>query len=223
MKKLIRTDFQSFFSVNEFVASTSPMRTHYGSTNPIERWIWHGKLAAMKDILGRIRYSDVLDIGCGDGGLLGTIDPTTNYTGIDISPTQLAYFKSILPTFNKHLPGKVSLTLGDATRLPFKQSSFDLVLACDVLEHVLDPTTVLNEIRRVLKPDGYSLFSIPNEPVWQVLRVLSGRWPPRSPDHLYFIEPQDIMRSFPKVAVVKYLPFSAPPLHLISILLVQRK
>ena len=222
MKKLVSTNFSKFYEVNEFVAQSTPMRTHYQSRNPLERWIWHGKLEVMKKMLRRIDYKKVLDIGCGDGGLLETLSPKSNYTGIDISPTQLAYFKSVLPQLRKQHPGKISLKLGDAKNLPFQTSTFDLVLACDVLEHVLEPQTTLHEIKRVLKPGGVALFSIPNEPVWQLLRLLTGRWPPRSPDHINYIESGDVMNTFPYVVAIKFLPFPIKPIHLIQIMLSQK-
>lgn len=222
MKKLVSTNFSKFYEVNEFVARSTPMRTHYESRNPLERWIWQGKLEEMKNILKSIVYKKVLDIGCGDGGLLKTLSPKSDYTGIDISPTQLAYFKSVLPQRQKQRLGKISLTLGDAKNLPFQASSFDLVLACDVLEHILEPQTTLGEIKRVLKPGGFALFSIPNEPVWQLLRFLTGRWPPRSPDHINYIESGDVMSTFPHVVAIKFLPLLIKPIHLIQIMLTQK-
>jgi len=87
MKKLIKTTYQNFFRVNEFVAQTSPMRTHYLSKNPFEKLLWQHKLISMKSILRSIPYKTVLDIGCGDGAGLSTVKPSADYTGLDISPT----------------------------------------------------------------------------------------------------------------------------------------
>ena len=49
---------------------------------------------------------------------------------------------------------------GDA--LPFADGSFDLITANMVMEHVKDPTRILNEVRRVLRPGGRFLFHTPN-------------------------------------------------------------
>ena len=55
--------------------------------------------------------------------------------------------------------GKV--TVGDICRLPFPDDEFDFVLATDVIEHVDDDLTALREIRRVLKPGGHVLITVP--------------------------------------------------------------
>jgi SAM-dependent methyltransferase len=55
--------------------------------------------------------------------------------------------------------GKV--TIGDVCELPFPDQSFDLILATDVIEHVDDDLAALCEIRRVLKPRGRVLVTVP--------------------------------------------------------------
>jgi SAM-dependent methyltransferase len=50
----------------------------------------------------------------------------------------------------------------DLRRLTFPEASFDLIISAEVLEHVFEIERVLPEIRRVLKPNGVHVFSIPN-------------------------------------------------------------
>lgn len=50
---------------------------------------------------------------------------------------------------------------GDACRLPLKSASVDALLLLEVLEHVADAETALNEIRRVLRPNGCIYLSVP--------------------------------------------------------------
>lgn len=49
----------------------------------------------------------------------------------------------------------------DMTNLPFKDADFDFVCACHVLEHIKDDYKALSEIRRVLKPNGIAILSVP--------------------------------------------------------------
>jgi len=49
----------------------------------------------------------------------------------------------------------------DLTRLPFLSESFDLVVACHVLEHIADDRNAIREVRRVLKPGGIALLPVP--------------------------------------------------------------
>lgn len=46
--------------------------------------------------------------------------------------------------------------------LPFQSESLDAIMLCDVLEHVTQPRSVLSEMHRVLKADGYLLIRVPN-------------------------------------------------------------
>ncbi len=48
-----------------------------------------------------------------------------------------------------------------AERVPFANRSFDTILCTEVLEHTIDPFTVMREFARVLKPGGYLLLSVP--------------------------------------------------------------
>ena len=52
--------------------------------------------------------------------------------------------------------------VGDARIMPFSDGSMDVVLATQVLEHIPDPIAVIGEIRRVLKPGGTLLLSVPS-------------------------------------------------------------
>jgi SAM-dependent methyltransferase len=53
---------------------------------------------------------------------------------------------------------------GDATALPVDDATFDLVMAFDVLEHILDHDTAVAEVRRALRPGGTFLVAVPADP-----------------------------------------------------------
>jgi SAM-dependent methyltransferase len=46
-------------------------------------------------------------------------------------------------------------------QLPFDTASFDSLLLDNVLEHISDPVPLLNEIKRVMRPDGYLVIAVP--------------------------------------------------------------
>lgn len=88
----------------------------------------------------------VLDIGCGPGGYqkaLAQKYPNLDYFGIDFSAGIL---------MNHALPRALSQADGQA--LPFADASFDVVMANHVLFHVPNIPKALQEIRRVLRPEG---------------------------------------------------------------------
>ena len=98
----------------------------------------------------------VLDAGCGTGFNLGWLRRCYGacVTGIDFSPHGLAFSQS---------RGERSLVRGDASELPFRPESFDLVTAFDVLSHVSgeEPRRrALTEFLRVLKPGGNLLIRV---------------------------------------------------------------
>lgn len=62
----------------------------------------------------------------------------------------------------------IEVLRGDATRLPFPDSRFDLAVSYDVLEHIEDDGAVVREIARVLKPGGRALIAVPADPrLWR--------------------------------------------------------
>ena len=62
-----------------------------------------------------------------------------------------------------------NLCLADAVHMPFWSGLFDVVVSMHVLEHVEPEKGMMDEIRRVLKPDGVLLISVPNDLSFGVL------------------------------------------------------
>ena len=74
---------------------------------------------------------------------------------------------------------------GSATALPFADDAFDLVCACDIVEHVADDTHVFAEIDRVLAPGGTLLLSAPLHPErWTDFDTICGHMRRYRPDEL---------------------------------------
>jgi len=63
-------------------------------------------------------------------------------------------------------------------RLPYDDASVDVVLAGEIIEHVVDTESFLREIHRVLRPGGATVLSTPNVLWWKHrVRALAGRYP----------------------------------------------
>ncbi len=95
----------------------------------------------------------VLEVGCGVGAqteILLERFPHLNITAVDSAPEQIAVATKRL----NHTQKRVELLLADALHLPFLDNSFDAAFVCFFLEHVGEPTLILKEIQRVLKPGG---------------------------------------------------------------------
>lgn len=218
-KKIRKVNFDEFYKVNEFVAKTSPMMTHYRSPNPAERWIWAQKKKKIKNILKNLPLENIVDLGCGDAGMLSVIPSSVKYIGIDISPTQITYAqKNITKSRRKN----ASVKAGDILKLKVKENAYDAALLCDVVEHVLQPDLLLKEASRIVKKDGYIIVSIPHEFLWLTMRALLLRFPLHSPDHLHEIEPEDIRKSFKHIEKEIHIPLSfSSKLSLIHVFLIK--
>jgi arsenite methyltransferase len=102
----------------------------------------------------------VLEIGFGNGRTLPSLmqqAAALTYVGIDISETMVAEAKA----FNKSLidAGRASFHLASAEAIPCDDASFDRAMAINVVYFWLDPVRVLAEIRRVLRPSGFSIIA----------------------------------------------------------------
>ena len=90
---------------------------------------------------------DFLEIGCGDGHIVGFIAAEgRSATGVDIDGGQ----------FNqRYIKYGANLIRADASKLPFKDESFDFAFSYATFEHISDLDNVLSEVYRVLRPGGH--------------------------------------------------------------------
>lgn len=96
----------------------------------------------------------ILDIGCGPGtistSLADLVGPSGSVIGLDPSAEVIEQASK-----NSHSTyGNVTFQVGDAANLHFEDSTFDVVHAHQVLQHVSDPVAILREMRRVAKNPG---------------------------------------------------------------------
>ena len=127
------------------------------------------KLAALEDahwwyrerrhLLGRmidgLRPGTALDIGAAGGG------NTRVLRSAGWSVTALEYGAEGAEVAAER---GLSVVRGDATALPVDDASLDLVVAFDVLEHIVDDDTAVTEVRRALRPGGMFLVAVPADP-----------------------------------------------------------
>jgi SAM-dependent methyltransferase len=94
----------------------------------------------------------VLDVGCGTGANLDELGRFGRVEGVEAEPAAVEYCRS---------RGGWNVTQASGDELPFEAASFDLVTLLDVIEHVPDDATILAEARRVLRPGGSVLITVP--------------------------------------------------------------
>lgn len=103
----------------------------------------------IKSFLGKTN-GNLLDLGCGESPYRFLVNEKSNiYFGVDIADAA------------KFDYDRKDVTHFDGKNIPFEDNYFDNMMCTEVLEHVEDYQTLVNEVYRVLKPGGSAIFTIP--------------------------------------------------------------
>lgn len=112
----------------------------------------------MADELDLQPQDDLLDVGCGSGGLLEKAARVRFVAGLDASEIQLGLARRRLA--DRLATGTAELVLGDAAALPWEDGRFNAVASLNCLKFLPDPDQGLREMLRVLRPGGRVLIMI---------------------------------------------------------------
>jgi SAM-dependent methyltransferase len=128
----------------------------------------------------------VLDVGCRTGALTRAYLEGNEVVGIDVDQDALAEAAKL----------GIETHWADAEQpLPFPDESFDAIVAGEVLEHLREPARLVAEARRLLRPGGTLVGSVPNSfRLKNRLRFLFGRPPEDDPTLLQLFSPDDVRR-----------------------------
>ena len=103
----------------------------------------------------------IVDIGCGDGlasGVAAQLNPGHQFVGVDWSADALRQARA---------RGLALIRAGvEGFGLPLVSASADVVIMSEVIEHLVDTDSALDEAFRILKPGGSLLLSTPNLAAW---------------------------------------------------------
>jgi ubiquinone/menaquinone biosynthesis C-methylase UbiE len=177
------------------------------STNLFIRMVVNKYRKTLQRLIVNLPISSALEVGSGEGYILYYIQevrPDILLIGSDISEEMVCLAR------NRHR--EIIWCVAKAENLPFLDGSFDLVIACEVLEHVLDPNIVLKQLRRVSKK--FCIISVPEEPLWRILNILRGKYLRNfgnTPGHVQHWSASSISRLvkeyFDNIEVVKSVPW----------------
>lgn len=144
----------------------------YGQYSQSPDWNkWYASVAPLKGkrvvqtlLTYKSKNARVLDLGCGIGLTFAILAQNfINSIGCDVGEKEISATKILL----KNLNLKNRLAIYDGKHLPFTDKSFDIVTSIEVIEHVDNPAKMLQEIRRVLKPDGILHITTANK-LWPI-------------------------------------------------------
>lgn len=115
------------------------------------------KVALIRKLVPKEKNLKVLDFGCGKAIFtadLLRVNPSLQITGVDVSKIAIVSARRKMPKQKFH-------AIVDGEKLPFEDSSFDFIMALDVLLCVYDTEFIFKELSRVLKPKGKLLITLP--------------------------------------------------------------
>ncbi len=118
-------------------------------------WWYRGRRAIIAAELERIPVrapARVLDAGCGSGRTLLELRRYGEVSGIELDEDAAAFAAR---------RGPFEVRVGRLEQMPWPDGTFDLITCLDVIEHTPDDVVTLRELRRVCKPGGWLLVTVP--------------------------------------------------------------
>lgn len=144
----------------------------YGSRNPIVKWIMKGFNSTLSDLVTKAKPESIHEVGCGEGyWVLHWNAQGVIARGCDFSRDVIAIARE--NAINLGLPTSLfeSKSIYD---LNSDQDSADLVVCCEVLEHLESPEAGLQALQRITRRS--LIVSVPQEPLWCVLNLARGKY-----------------------------------------------
>lgn len=143
----------------KWLESLAKSQDYFYKNNGLITYVQNEGHRAVRKLSKIKNYEIVLDLGCGDGAHYPYLKKNANYIfGIDIDRPSLQKLKVKYPDFQ--------VLRADAYNLPVNDLSVDCIINIYNLEHLVFLDFALEEMCRVLKPDGDVFVSVPNEGGW---------------------------------------------------------
>jgi 2-polyprenyl-3-methyl-5-hydroxy-6-metoxy-1,4-benzoquinol methylase len=138
----------------------------YRSTNPIERRLIAGFLSELDELVERTGANQAHEVGCGEG----EVSIRLARRGLRVRGTDA--FPQVLEEARERAAAagvEIDFEATPVERLDPDRHSAELVLCCEVLEHLEDPSHGLNVLSGLARP--WLIASVPREPLWRALNL----------------------------------------------------
>lgn len=139
----------------------------YRSRNPVVRRLVGNFLGELEHLVARSGARDVHEVGCGDGELaLLLARRGLRVRGSDVSADVIAEARRRARAAQL----EVGLKAAPIQALDPAEDSAELIVCCEVMEHLDDPRAALEIVAQLASP--WAVFSVPREPLWRALNML---------------------------------------------------
>jgi len=141
----------------------------YGSRNPLVRRLMAGFDRGLFELLGKVReVASVYEVGCGEGHVTARLKerfPDARVIGSDLSA-------AILEVARREHP-ELEFEQCSAYDIGVSGRRWDVVVACEVLEHLDEPERALEAMAEVA--NHAIVVTVPREPLWRLLNLARGQ------------------------------------------------
>lgn len=144
----------------------------YQSRNPIVKWMMNGFESSLSGLVSKAAPKSIHEVGCGEGyWVLRWNEQGFAARGCDFSDCVIEMAKE-----NAVSQGVSPLVFEARSIYDLRtvEDSADLVVCCEVLEHLENPKDGLQALQRVVKQ--HMIISVPQEPLWSVLNLARGKY-----------------------------------------------
>jgi ubiquinone/menaquinone biosynthesis C-methylase UbiE len=144
----------------------------YGSANPIVRLMMRGYENSLNELVSIANPASIHEVGCGEGyWSLKWLEKGIETIGSDFSSTVINMAKKNAEERNLKTENFI---VRDIYNLDPISDTANLVVCCQVLEHLENPIKALEALSSIAKP--YVIICVPNEPLWSVLNMARGKY-----------------------------------------------
>lgn len=181
----------------------------YATANPVYRRLMNGFLAQVEDFVRMTGCTNIYEAGCGEGYLaysLANRIPGLSIRGSDFSEAVIEKARLVANASSFDL----SFEVRDIYSLSAERPA-DLVICCEVLEHLEHPEAALQEIANLARKAV--ILSVPREPIWRVLNFCRGKYMlslGNTPGHLNHWSPKSFQAMVEKYLTVENVELPLP-------------
>ncbi|MBB3612399.1 class I SAM-dependent methyltransferase [Rhizobium sp. BK602] len=143
----------------------------YNTRNPVARYLMNGFLSSFDELTEKAGVRNAYEVGCGEGNLSMRLhDRGWEVHGSDLEETSVAEANEQCVSRN------IANRFETRSLFDLKPAdvSAELVICCEVLEHVPQTDRALDVLQSLANP--YLLVSVPREPIWRVLNLARGKY-----------------------------------------------